>query len=184
MRPPSRPLATPFAALVVACLLALPAARATAQDPDAAGRAQPRAPEPPGATTVGTVSLDDARRVIAAAEKKAREIGQPMNVAVVDAGGNLVAHARMDGAWVGSVAIAIDKAWTSRAFDISTQELAKESQPGGQFFGIHTTNDARVVVFAGGIPLKRAGTVVGAIGVSGGFADQDQAVAEAGAAAL
>jgi uncharacterized protein GlcG (DUF336 family) len=130
------------------------------------------------------ITLDDARNVIAAAEKKAAEIGQPQNIAVVDAGGNLISHVRMDGAWIGSIDISINKAFTSRAFDISTKDLAKQSQPGGQFFGIHVSNDGRVMVFAGGIPLKRDGKVVGAIGVSGGSGDQDQTVAEAGAAAF
>jgi uncharacterized protein GlcG (DUF336 family) len=130
------------------------------------------------------VKLADARRVIAAAEAKAAEIGQPMNVAVADAGGNLVAHVRMDGAWMGSIDISIKKAWTSRAFDIATQDLAGHSQSGNQFFGIHASNDGRVMIFAGGIPLKRDGRVVGAIGVSGGSGDQDHAVAEAGAAAF
>ena len=130
------------------------------------------------------ITLEDARRVIAAAEEKAREIGQPMNIAVVDAGGNLVAHVRMDRAWMGSVDIAINKAWTARAFDISTKELAELSQSGDQFFGIHASNHGRVMIFAGGIPLKRNSEVVGAIGVSGGMGKQDQSVAEAGEAAF
>jgi uncharacterized protein GlcG (DUF336 family) len=130
------------------------------------------------------ITLEDARRVIAAAEKEAASQGQPMNIAVVDQGGNLVAHIRMDNAWIGSVDIAINKAWTARAFDIETKALAKESQSGEQFFGIHETNRGRVVIFAGGIPLKRGDQVVGGIGVSGGFAKQDQAVAEAGAKAF
>jgi len=129
-------------------------------------------------------TLSDARRVIAAAEKKAQEIKQPMNIAVVDEGGNLVSHVRMDGAWIGSIDISINKAFTSRAFDIPTKELANFSQSGGQFFGIHASNHGRVMVFAGGVPLKRDGKVAGAIGVSGGSGDQDQAVAEAGAAAF
>src|SRR3982750_4305644 len=131
-----------------------------------------------------SMRLEDARRVIAAAEKKAAEIGQPMNVAVADGGGNLVAHGRMDGAWIGSIDISIKKAFTSRAFDISTRDLAGHSQSGGQFFGIHASNGGRVMIFAGGIPLKRDGKVVGAIGVSGGSGEQDHAVAEAGAAAF
>ena len=126
------------------------------------------------------VTLEDARRVIAAAEKKAEEIGQPMNIAVADVGGNLVAHVRMDGAWLGSVDISIKKAWTSRAFDIATKDLAEHSQSGGQFFGINASNDGKVMIFAGGIPLKQGGKVVGAIGVSGGSGDQDHQVAEAG----
>ena len=128
------------------------------------------------------ITLNDARRMIAAAEKKAAEIGQPMNIAVVDEGANLVAHVRMDGAWIGSIDISINKAYTSRAFDISTQDLAQHSQSGGQFFGIHVSNSGRIMIFAGGIPLKRDGKVVGAIGVSGGSGQQDHAVAEAGAA--
>lgn len=129
------------------------------------------------------IQLEDARRIIVAAEKKAKEIGQPMNIAIADAGGNLVAHVRMDGAWMGSVDISIKKAWTSRAFDITTKDLAQHSQSGGQFFGINASNDGKVMIFAGGIPLKKDGKVVGAIGVSGGSGDQDHAVAEAGAAA-
>src|SRR5690349_12870048 len=130
------------------------------------------------------VTLAEARRVIAAAEAKAAEIGQPMNIAVVDAGGNLVSHVRMDGAWIGSIDISINKAFTSRAFDISTKDLAQHSQSGGQFFGIHVSNHGRIMIFAGGIPLKREGKVVGAIGVSGGSGEQDHAVAEAGAEAF
>jgi uncharacterized protein GlcG (DUF336 family) len=130
------------------------------------------------------VTLDDARRVIAAAEKKAKEIGQPMNIAVTDVGGNLIAHVRMDDAWLGSIDISINKAFTSRAFDISTKDLANNSQPGQQFYGIHVSNGGRVMIFAGGIPLRRAGKVVGAVGVSGGSGEQDQAVAEAGAKAF
>src|SRR3978361_2230810 len=125
------------------------------------------------------ITLEDARRVIAAAEKKAHEIGQPMNIAVVDAGGNLVSHVRMDKAWIGSVDISIKKAWTARAFDISTKDLAEFSQSGGQFFGIHASNDGKVMIFAGGLPLKQGGKVVGGIGVSGGTGAQDQEVAEA-----
>ena len=130
------------------------------------------------------ITLEDARRIIAAAEKKAADIGQPMNIAVVDAGGNLVAHVRMDRAWIGSVDISINKAWTARAFDISTKDLGENSQSGDQFFGIHASNQGRVMIFAGGVPLKRGDQVVGGLGVSGGSGKQDQSVAEAGAKAL
>lgn len=130
------------------------------------------------------IRLEDARRVIDAAEKQAAKDGQPMNIAVVDGGGNLLAFARMEGAWLGSIDIAINKAFTARAFDISTEELAALCQPGKPFFGIHSSNGGRVMIFAGGVPLKRGGEVVGAIGVSGGTGDQDQATAEAGAAAF
>ena len=85
------------------------------------------------------VKLEDARRVISAAEAKAKEIGQPMNIAVADEGGNIVAHVRMDNAWIGSIDVSMKKAYTSRAFDIETKELAKHSQSGGEFFGIHVS---------------------------------------------
>src|SRR5947208_7472877 len=98
------------------------------------------------------MTLADARRVIDAAEQKDQEIGQPMNIAVVDAGGNLVAHVRMDKAWIGIVDISIKKAWTARAFDFSTKELAELSQSGDQFFGINESNNGQVMIFAGGIP--------------------------------
>ncbi len=133
---------------------------------------------------MGQVRLEDARRIIAAAEKKAQAIGQPMNIAVADEGGNIVAHVRMDGAWLGSIDISQKKAYTSRAFDITTKDLATHAQSGGQFFGIHASNDGKIMIFAGGIPLKRDGQVVGAVGVSGGSGEQDHAVAEAGAAAF
>jgi len=127
------------------------------------------------------VSLEQARKVIAAGEREAQKQGQPMNIAVVDNGGNLVAFVRMDGAWLGSIDISQKKAWTSRAFDIETKALSGPAQPGQQFYGIHASNDGKVMIFAGGIPLKRNGAVVGAVGVSGGSGAQDQAVAEAAA---
>ena len=135
-------------------------------------------------STQETVTLEDARRVIAAGEHRAGELGQPMNIAVADAGGNLVAHIRMDGAWIGSVDIAINKAFTARAFDISTDDLAGMSAPGQQFYGIQDSNKGQVMAFAGGLPLTRDGVVVGAVGVSGGQGEQDQAVAEAASGAL
>ena len=133
---------------------------------------------------ISSLTLAGAQRLVAAAQTKARELGVPSNIAVVDAGGNLLTHVRMDGAWIGSIDISINKAFTSRAFDISTRDLATHSQSGGQFFGIHASNGGRVMIFAGGVPLKRAGKVVGAVGVSGGSGEQDHAVAEAGAKAF
>ena len=127
------------------------------------------------------ITLQDARRVIAAAEQKAIAIEQPQNIAVVDTGGNLLAFVRMDRAWLGSIDIAIKKAFTARAFDLTTKELSKLAQPGEPFYGIHASNDGKVMIFAGGVPLKRGDQVVGAIGVSGGTSSQDQSVAEAGA---
>ncbi len=130
------------------------------------------------------VTLSDARRITAAAEAHADTIGQPMVIAVVDAGANLVSHVRMDEGWIGSIDISINKAFTARAFNVSTKDLADNSQPGQQFYGIQNSNHDRVMIFAGGIPLKRDGKVVGAIGVSGGSGADDHAVAEAGAAAF
>jgi uncharacterized protein GlcG (DUF336 family) len=131
-----------------------------------------------------SVDLADARQIIAAAERKAREIGIPYNIAVVDSGGGLVSHVRMDGAWLGSVAIAINKAWTARAFDSSTEDLSRITQSGQQLFGLNTTNDSKVVIFGGGIPIKRDGVVIGAVGASGGSVEQDIVVARAAIAAF
>lgn len=130
------------------------------------------------------VTLDAAQAVIAAARQEADRIGVPMNIAVVNDGNNLVGFARMDGAWLGSIDIAQGKAYTARAFDMPTQTLAPMCQPGQPLFGIHASNQGRIIIFAGGIPLNSAGAVVGAVGVSGGSVDQDQQVAEAGAAAF
>lgn len=130
------------------------------------------------------VSLEEARRIIRAGQEKANEIGVPMNIAVVDAGANLVAFERQEGAWIGSIDIAQKKAFTSRAFDIETKALGENSQSGDQFFGIHASNNGKVMIFAGGVPLKRGGEVVGGVGVSGGLGKQDQAVAEAAAKAF
>jgi uncharacterized protein GlcG (DUF336 family) len=130
------------------------------------------------------VTLDAALRVIAGARQKAREIDVPMNIAVVDEGDNLVAFERMDGAWLGSIDIAQGKAYTARAFNLSTKDLAPLCQPGEPLFGLQASNGGRLIIFAGGIPLERAGEVLGAIGVSGGSVEQDQTVAEAGADAF
>ena len=130
-----------------------------------------------------TLTLADARIIISAAEAKVSEVGQPMNIAVVDAGGTLISHVRMDGAWLGGIDISINKAFTARAFNIQTKDLGDNSQPNQQYYGIQASNNGRIVIFAGGIPLTRNGEVIGAIGVSGGSGEQDQAVAQAGAKA-
>jgi uncharacterized protein GlcG (DUF336 family) len=131
---------------------------------------------------ISSLTLADARNLIAAGEKKARELGVPYNLAVVDAGGALIAHVRMDGAWLGSVDISINKAWTARAFDMPTDKLGKMAQSGKPLFGIDSTNHEKVVIFGGGIPLKIGDTVVGGLGASGGTVDQDLEVAEAAVA--
>jgi len=128
---------------------------------------------------IASLTLADARSLIAAGEKKAEELGIPYNLAVVDAGGGLVAHARMDGAWLGSIDISIHKAWTARAFDMSTEDLASMAQSGKPLFGIQNTNHEKVVIFGGGAPIKVGDVVIGAVGASGGTVDQDLKVAEA-----
>jgi uncharacterized protein GlcG (DUF336 family) len=131
-----------------------------------------------------TISLSAAAKVVEAARKKAEEIDVPMNIAVVDAGNNLTAFSRMDGAWLGSIDIAQNKAYTARSFDMSTKDLAPLCQPNQPLFGIHASNQGRLIIFAGGIPLMSGDEVIGAIGVSGGSVEEDHEVAEAGVAAL
>jgi uncharacterized protein GlcG (DUF336 family) len=133
---------------------------------------------------VTSLTLAEARGIIAAGEKKAEELGIPYNIAVVDAGGGLIAHARMDGAWLGSIDISIHKAWTARAFDMATEDLAKMAQSGRPLFGIQNTNHEKVVIFGGGAPVKVGEVVVGAVGASGGTVDQDLKVAEAAISAF
>jgi uncharacterized protein GlcG (DUF336 family) len=130
------------------------------------------------------ITLVQARVAVDAALKKAEQIGTKMNIAVVDAGANLRAFARMDGAWLGSIDISIRKARTARFFDMPTGQIGQLSQPGGSLFGIEHSNGG-LISFPGGIPLKNAaGTIIGAIGVSGSTVENDHAVAEAGAAAV
>ena len=129
-----------------------------------------------------SVTLSAAQAVVEAARAKAEQIGVPMNIAVVDEGNNLTAFARMDGAWLGSIDIAKNKAYTARAFDMSTKDLAPLCQPNQPLFGIHASNQGQLIIFAGGIPLEAGGEVVGAVGVSGGSVEADHEVAEAGVA--
>jgi uncharacterized protein GlcG (DUF336 family) len=133
---------------------------------------------------VEDLTLEVAERIVATAKKKAAEIKTKMDIAVVDAGGNLKAFARMDGAWLGSIDIAIRKARTARWFDMHTGEIGRLSQPGGPLFGIEHSNGG-LITFPGGVPLKNAaGEVVGAIGVSGSTVENDHTVAMVGAGAL
>jgi uncharacterized protein GlcG (DUF336 family) len=128
--------------------------------------------------------LADAQRVLESALDKAKEIGQPMNVAVVDDGGHLLAFARQDDAILGSIDIAIAKARTAALMKMTTADLGDAAKPGGALFGIEVTNGG-LVIFGGGIPLvDAAGAVVGAVGVSAGTVPQDITVAEAGVAAF
>jgi uncharacterized protein GlcG (DUF336 family) len=130
------------------------------------------------------ITVQQARAAVQAAYGKAEEIDTKMNIAVVDAGANLKAFMRMDGAWLGSVDISIKKAKTARFFDMPTGAIGELSQPGGALYNIEHSNSG-LITFPGGVPLKNgAGEIIGAIGVSGSTVDDDHAVAEAGAAAI
>ena len=128
---------------------------------------------------MASLTLEQAQIVTEAACAEANDVGVAMNIAVVDAGNNLTAFVRQDGAWLGSIAVAQSKAFTARAFDAPTGELYEMTQPGGALYGIGVSNHGRVITFGGGIPIERDGEIVGAVGVSGGTPDQDQQVAEA-----
>ncbi|MBC3784725.1 putative protein GlcG (DUF336 family) [Spirosoma sp. LMG 31448] len=125
------------------------------------------------------ITLEQAETAVKAAKQKAQELGLKMNIAVVDAGANLTAFARMDGAWLGSLDISIRKAKTARFFDMPTGELGKLSQPGGPLFNIEHSNNG-LITFPGGIPILSGGEVIGAIGVSGSTVEDDHTVAQAG----
>ena len=135
--------------------------------------------------SIGTkdLSLDQANAALESAIKKAEEIGTKMDIALVDAGANLKAFARMDGAWLGSIDISIKKASTARWFDMNTGDIGGLSQPGGSLYNIEHSNDG-LITFPGGIPIKDGDTVIGAIGVSGSTVENDHTVAAAGAAAV
>lgn len=133
---------------------------------------------------VSEISTDEVQSIIQAARRKAEEMDLAMNIAVVDAGANLKGFLRMDGAWLGSVDIAIKKAETARYFDMPSGEIGKLSQPGGSLFNIEHSNGG-LISFPGGIPLKDgSGTIIGAVGVSGSTVDDDHEVATAGANAV
>ena len=128
---------------------------------------------------MSNLNLVQAQAAVAAAMKEAERRNLKMNIAVVDAGGNLKAFSRMDGAWLGSIDISIRKARTARLFDMNTGELGKLSQPGGSLYQIEHSNGG-LITFPGGVPVRNAaGEVIGAIGVSGSTVENDHAVAEA-----
>lgn len=130
------------------------------------------------------ITLEQAEKAMQAAKEKAKELNLKMNIALVDAGANLIVFARMDGAWLGSIDIAIRKARTARFFDMPTGDLGQASQPGGSLYNIEHSNGG-LITFPGGIPIKDStGEVIGAIGVSGSTVENDHAVAEAGLTAI
>ena len=130
------------------------------------------------------ITLEQAEKAIVAAKQKSTTIDTKMNIAVVDAGANLVAFGRMDGAWLGSLDISIKKAKTARFFDMNTGIIGELSQPGQPLFNIEHSNNG-LITFPGGVPIKDAnGEIIGAIGVSGSSVENDHTVAEAGASAI
>lgn len=130
------------------------------------------------------ITLEQANAAVKAAIKKSAAIGTKMDIAIVDAGANLKAFAREDGAWLGSIDIAQKKARTARYFDMNTGDIGGLSQPGGPLFNIEHSNGG-LITFPGGIPIKnKAGDIIGAIGVSGSSVENDHAVAQAGADAV
>jgi len=130
------------------------------------------------------ISLEQARAAVSAAIEKSKELNAAVNIAIVDAGANLKAFARMDNAWLGSIDISIKKAKTARFFDMNTGEIGKLSQPGEPLYGIEHSNHG-LISFPGGVPIQNAeGKVIGAVGVSGSSVENDHAVAEAGRKAI
>lgn len=134
--------------------------------------------------TTETLTLAEAKRMLAAAEAKADTFDIPYNVAVVDAGGHLLGFVRQDGAMTGCIDLAINKARTARMFDNPSHVLGELAQPGAELYGIQHSNAGKVVVFGGGMPVRHRGVVIGAVGASAGTVAQDIAVAEAAIAAL
>jgi uncharacterized protein GlcG (DUF336 family) len=130
------------------------------------------------------LTLEGSKLILAASERKAREIGVPMDIAVVDEGGNLLAFERMDGAKITGIDIAINKAFTSACSRRGTHEYAEVASPGKPAFGIHVSNQGRFVIFGGGLPIVTKGQVVGGIGCSSGTAEQDRVVSQAGLDAI
>jgi uncharacterized protein GlcG (DUF336 family) len=135
-------------------------------------------------TAFETLTLADAKRLLNAGEAKADEFAIPYNIAVVDAGGQLLSFTRQDGAMTGCVDLAINKAYSTCAFDKPTHVLGELAQPVAELFGIQHSNAGKVVIFGGGIPIRRNGVVIGAIGASGGTVAQDIAVATTALRAL
>ncbi len=130
------------------------------------------------------ITLEQAQKAVAAAIAKSQEIGTKMDIAVIDSGTNLTAFAREDGAWIGSIDIAMKKAKTARYFNMNTGDIGGLSQPGGALFNIEHSNGG-LITFPGGVPIKNAeGEIIGAIGVSGDSVENDHAVAQAGADAI
>lgn len=120
-----------------------------------------------------SMNLRLAKALIDKIEHKAAQMGVRAVIAVSDAAGRPVAIHVMDGAYIGSFDIALNKTYTSAAFRMSTAKLGELAAPGGSLYGIQFTNQGKVVIFGGGEPLMWNGEMIGAVGVSGGTAEQD-----------
>jgi uncharacterized protein GlcG (DUF336 family) len=134
--------------------------------------------------TLKSITLEDARRMLSAAQAKAASLDIAYNIAVVDAGAHLVAFLRQDGGLIAGIDLAINKAVTARIVEKSTSDLAGLAQPGMPLFGIQESMASEVVIFGGGIPIVSGGDIIGAVGTSAGTVEQDIAVAQAALAAL
>jgi uncharacterized protein GlcG (DUF336 family) len=188
---PAAPPAQPDAPLSRRAFVGATAAAAIGLGALATAQAAPTAQDPPDRQLrdkrpleTSDISEAQAHQVLIAARERAIELGCKMDIAVVDAGGNLKAFTRMDGAWLGSIDIAIKKARTARLFDMSTGEIGKLSQPGEPLYNIELSNGG-LISFPGGVPIRtREGVVIGAIGVSGSTVENDHACAAAGTRGL
>ena len=163
-----------------AVVMNTPAPVALAQNPGGQDQKMSQPGEPQASKDI---TAQQAHVILAAAMNKAKEINTKMDIAVVDAGGNLKAFIRMDGAWLGSIDISIKKAKTARYFDMPTGEIGKLSQPGGPLYQIEVSNGG-LITFPGGVPIKSGDQIIGAIGVSGSTVDNDNTVAQAGASVI
>ena len=126
------------------------------------------------------LTLECAKRMAEASARKAAELGVPMAIAILDGGGNVILHHRMDGALLVGLQVSKDKAYTAVAMGLATHELTEAAQPGGRLFGINFLDGCRIVAFGGGLPILEEGVLIGGIGVSGGTPEQDLQCAEAG----
>ena len=126
----------------------------------------------------GKMNLETAKILCNTGIQKAAEMNVKAVCAVCGAEGNLICLQRDDEALLGSVDIAINKAYTSAALKMTTERLSVLAAPGGELYGIQNTNGGKIVIFGGGVPLERDGKIVGAVGISGGTAEQDSEIAK------
>ncbi|WP_294705975.1 heme-binding protein [uncultured Fusobacterium sp.] len=133
---------------------------------------------------LNSITLEAAKKMGVEALKKATEINVPVVFSVVDNGGNLLYLERMDKAFVTSIDIAINKAFTAWALKKGTNEISEDVLPGQSLYGLNTTNNCRIITFGGGFPIVINGEIVGAVGVSGGTVEEDMSIAKAGLSAL